>query len=553
MIKLQKRPRILLLGGTRDGRKLAERLHQQGYEVVYSIAGLVRRPDLPCTVISGGFSGFARRFSADAADSKEASVAGLACFLQHEGIDLLLDVTHPYAQNMSAHAVPAARALQLPCWRLHRSPWQPEAGDNWRSFDSWTQLMCAVSAFVTEQSQKAAGKEPGAEPVGILFSVGQLDTQQLVQLTELSEGFNNLRHPPKILLRSAAEHRLPLPESVHWLKAIGPFSEADEAALFEQHNIGLVISKNSGGAATRAKLAVARQRGCAVFLQQRPGLPGATRAFTQPAALIAALGQHFDLDSGSFLLPATGFALTDTASERTDSCAALSVDDLSADVHLSADAEHLLSAYIPDPVAIEQESFRQIRQLTDLSGYSTEQQQVVMRIVHSVGMPEVAAQVRFSDNACEQGLAALKKQAPILCDVEMVRQGLTKRMLATEPLCFLNRPETQARAQQQGETRTMAALELWRPHLKGSVVLIGNAPTALFRLLEMIRDGAEKPALIIGMPVGFVGAAESKQALWQLHRKLGIECITLLGRAGGSAVTSASCNALLRCLRGELY
>ena len=126
-------------------------------------------------------------------------------------------------------------------------------------------------------------------------------------------------------------------------------------------------------------------------------------------------------------------------------------------------------------------------------------------------------------------------------------------MIQREPLCFLNDPRTAATAQASGETRTMAALEQWRPHLKGSVVIIGNAPTALFRLLEMLADGADKPALIIGMPVGFVGAAESKQALWDDHRALGIECITLLGREGGSAVSAASCNALLRCNRGEQY
>jgi precorrin-8X/cobalt-precorrin-8 methylmutase len=99
----------------------------------------------------------------------------------------------------------------------------------------------------------------------------------------------------------------------------------------------------------------------------------------------------------------------------------------------------------------------------------------------------------------------------------------------------------------------MAALELWQPHLAGSLVLIGNAPTALFRLLEMLEAGADKPALVIAMPVGFVGAAESKQALWDAHQRLGVECITLLGRQGGSAVTAASCNALLRCLHDEWY
>lgn len=209
--------------------------------------------------------------------------------------------------------------------------------------------------------------------------------------------------------------------------------------------------------------------------------------------------------------------------------------------------------YIADPVAIEQDSFRQIRALTNLSAFDRAQQQVVMRVVHSLGMPEIAEQVRFSANACEAGRAALEQGVPILCDVEMVKQGVTKRMINELPLCYLNDPRTAELAKARGETRSMAALELWRDQLAGSVVLIGNAPTALFRLLEMIEAGADKPALIVGMPVGFVGAAESKQALWECHQQLGIECITLLGRPGGSAVTAASVNALLRCNRGEWY
>lgn len=209
--------------------------------------------------------------------------------------------------------------------------------------------------------------------------------------------------------------------------------------------------------------------------------------------------------------------------------------------------------YEINPQAIEQESFRQIRQLTDLSGLSLPEQQVVMRVVHSVGMPEIAKQVRFSRNACEAGMAALAADAPILCDVEMVKQGITKRMVKQPPLCFLNDPAVAERAKSLGETRSMAALHFWRAHLAGSVVVIGNAPTALFRLLEMIEQGADKPALIIGMPVGFVGAAESKQALWDVHEKLGVECISLLGKQGGSAVTASSCNALLRCNRQEIY
>ena len=214
--------------------------------------------------------------------------------------------------------------------------------------------------------------------------------------------------------------------------------------------------------------------------------------------------------------------------------------------------------YEMNPQAIEQDSFRQIRSLTQLDQFDKDQQQVVMRIVHSLGLPHLAEQVRFSKDACEAGRLALARKAAILCDVEMVKQGITKRMISKPPLCFLNDARVAGLAKEKGETRTMAALEFWQHdngvnHLNGSVVVIGNAPTALFRLLELIAQGAPKPALIIGMPVGFVGAAESKQALWDLHQSLGIECITLLGREGGSAVSSATCNALLRCNIGEYY
>lgn len=209
--------------------------------------------------------------------------------------------------------------------------------------------------------------------------------------------------------------------------------------------------------------------------------------------------------------------------------------------------------YIQDPKTIEQQSFRQIRQLTSLDGLTQEQQQVVMRVVHSVGIPEIATQVRFSDNACQSGIAALARDCPILCDVEMVKQGLTKRMLTREPLCFLNHPAVAEKAKMTTETRSMVAVEHWLQYLEGSVVVIGNAPTALFRLLEVLQNSEQRPALIIGMPVGFIGAAESKQALWDAHKNLGVECITLLGREGGSAVTAASCNALLRCIQGEYY
>lgn len=218
--------------------------------------------------------------------------------------------------------------------------------------------------------------------------------------------------------------------------------------------------------------------------------------------------------------------------------------------------------YVIDPKTIEHNSFKMIRQLTNLEGLSQSQQQVVMRIVHSVGMPDIAEKVKFSTNACESGQKALATGNAILCDVEMVKQGITKRMIEQPPLCFLNDPRTVELAKASGETRSMAALKFWGDHLAGSIVVIGNAPTALFRLLEMIdqeneekggENNTNKPALIIGMPVGFIGAAESKQALWDVHERLGIECITLLGNQGGSAVSSATCNALLRCNIGEIY
>lgn len=209
--------------------------------------------------------------------------------------------------------------------------------------------------------------------------------------------------------------------------------------------------------------------------------------------------------------------------------------------------------YITDPKRIEKNSFIKIRALVDLTPFNREQQQVAMRIVHSLGMPQLVDQVRFSKNACIHGMHALAENAAILCDVEMVKQGITKRMIKRPPLCFLNDSITKKAALDSGETRSMAALALWQEHLAGSIVIIGNAPTALFRLLEMLHNGAPKPALIIGMPVGFVGAAESKQALWDLHEEIGVDCITLLGREGGSAVAAASCNALLRCNIREYY
>lgn len=191
-----------------------------------------------------------------------------------------------------------------------------------------------------------------------------------------------------------------------------------------------------------------------------------------------------------------------------------------------------------------------IRAATELSGFTDLQQQLVMRLVHTSGNPEIAQQVCMSANAINTGIESLNQNHAVLCDVEMVKQGLTKRFLTQQPLCFLNHQDTPKIAAASGETRTMSALEHWTPYLENSIVIIGNAPTALFRLIEMLETGSVKPALIIGMPVGFVGAAEAKNYLWRHHQHLGVGCITLNGRVGGSALAASAFNTLVRLKNG---
>ncbi len=202
--------------------------------------------------------------------------------------------------------------------------------------------------------------------------------------------------------------------------------------------------------------------------------------------------------------------------------------------------------YIKDPHAIEQESFSRIRSLSDLSSFDNDQAQIAMRLIHTCGAPGIADAINISEQAISSGLQAIKNNGTVLCDVEMVKHGLTKRLIQQDVYCYLNDERVPDLAKKQGETRTMAALRFWEPHIEGSIVLIGNAPTALFRLMEMIQAGSPKPALIIGVPVGFVGAAESKEALIKFGDQYSIPYITVTGFVGGSAMTAAAFNALLR-------
>ncbi|MEA5162161.1 precorrin-8X methylmutase [Cereibacter johrii] len=200
--------------------------------------------------------------------------------------------------------------------------------------------------------------------------------------------------------------------------------------------------------------------------------------------------------------------------------------------------------YETDGAAIYRQSFATIRAEAALARFTPEEEVVVVRMIHAAGMVGLEAHVRFSPGMAIAARAALEAGAPILCDARMVSEGITRpRLPAGNPvICTLQDAEVPELAKSMGTTRSAAALELWRPHLAGAVVAIGNAPTALFHLLNMLEDPAcPRPAAIIGCPVGFVGAAESKEALMQ-----DLPCPSLIveGRLGGSAITVAAVNAL---------
>jgi precorrin-8X/cobalt-precorrin-8 methylmutase len=199
--------------------------------------------------------------------------------------------------------------------------------------------------------------------------------------------------------------------------------------------------------------------------------------------------------------------------------------------------------YIRDGAAIYKESFAIIRREADLSAFSPDLARVVVRMIHACGMTDLPELVRASPGAARIGREALLAGAPILCDAHMVANGVTRARLPrdNEVVCTLRDARTAELAAELQTTRSAAALELWRGRMAGSVAVIGNAPTALFHLLEMLERSA-LPALILGMPVGFVGAAESKQAL--VDSPLTIPYITVLGRRGGSAIAAAAVNAL---------
>ncbi len=200
--------------------------------------------------------------------------------------------------------------------------------------------------------------------------------------------------------------------------------------------------------------------------------------------------------------------------------------------------------YERDGAEISRRSFEIIRKEADLALIPDDLEKLAVRVVHSCGMVEVARALRFSHGAGIAGRTALAAGAPVLADARMVADGVTRSRLpaGNEVICTLGDPRVPQMAAEMGTTRSAAAVDLWLPRLGGAVVAIGNAPTALWRLLELLDDGAPRPALILGFPVGFVGAAESKEALVEADH--GVPYVTVPGRRGGSAMAAAAVNAL---------
>ncbi len=201
------------------------------------------------------------------------------------------------------------------------------------------------------------------------------------------------------------------------------------------------------------------------------------------------------------------------------------------------------ASYLTDGAEIYRRSFATIRAEADLSGFPPDVAQVVVRMIHGCGQVDLAADIAFSPGVVGSARAALRAGAPILCDATMVASGVTRKRLpaGNAVVCTLADPRVPELAAAKGTTRSAAALDLWRDRLDGAVVAIGNAPTALFHLLDLLDAGAPRPAAVLGIPVGFVGAAESKDALIDFG---GVEYLTVRGRRGGSAITASALNAI---------
>ena len=203
--------------------------------------------------------------------------------------------------------------------------------------------------------------------------------------------------------------------------------------------------------------------------------------------------------------------------------------------------------YLRDPKEIYRQSFSTIRREADLSNFTEDIANIAVRLIHACGMTDIVNDIIYSPDAASSACEALKQGAPVLCDARMVAEGIISSRLPAnnEVLCWNKHPECAPLANKMGTTLSAAAVEFWRPQLAGAIVVVGNAPTTLFRLLEVLSEGVEPPAVIFGFPVGFVGAAESKELLVNQCRE-SIPFMTLSGRRGGSAIAAAAVNAVAK-------
>ena len=202
--------------------------------------------------------------------------------------------------------------------------------------------------------------------------------------------------------------------------------------------------------------------------------------------------------------------------------------------------------YEHDSKIIQAASIKSIRENLGLNHPSDPEQQLLIRMVYAYGDSNLIEDSRFSEKAIESGLLAIKKNANIICDTNMVTEGLKTEYLRKEPICLIDKPNVISQAKSKKLTRAIVSVENWKRHAEGSIVIIGNEATALFRLMELIEQNEiKKPALIIGMPRGYIGAIEAKQYLWENYERFGVPCITMLGSRGGSTLVSSIMNGLI--------
>ncbi len=244
---------LLILGGTADGRKLADQMLKRNIPVIYSVAGLVRTPDVSCSVISGGFS----------------KRGGLLQYLKQNSIFAILDATHPYALKMSTAAIEAAQQSGIPCWRFQRHPWEPRQDDKWTFIEGGSDLEHELSPYSS-----------------VFLTCGQLNESLINKL--------GTQKDKRYVLRTASCPQYSLPDNFHWIKAIGPFGYDDEYQLMKTHSIDVLVSKNSGGASTQEKLRASRQLNIPVLMFTRPTLPPATEHFFEYDDCVAQVSKYYD-------------------------------------------------------------------------------------------------------------------------------------------------------------------------------------------------------------------------------------------------------------------